>query len=311
MDLMADLEKRLQQYELAAVRPFALDHARPVLTFVIGEAQTSSETGLSRVGGDPDLPAGSAWPEIPGMPQPSPMVFVAQLNMAHIAPYDPTGLLPTEGLLSFFFGNDEPSTNMPHAVLYTPDTASLHRVTPTIAPLYTRTKAYLFGPDAELVAPFPAFDIIPRPGINIPPLPYAEEELDSIADTIEDDLDAESLPEVYDLLAREVDGNWVCKCFGYGEEQNGDLEYEAAVRIHADTTYDCFKDSALSTLTEHFNNADRARQSIENTVLLLEARSDCHTGFLWGNTGVIHFMIDKSDLKARRFDRTFCGMYYA
>lgn len=312
MNLVAELEERLQQYELEAVRPFVLAGARPVLTFVQGEAETYAEPGASRVGGDPDLPAGVLWPMVPSAAEPAPMVFVAQLNLAEVAPHDPTGLLPASGLLSFFFGNDEPSTHMSHKVLYTPDVSTVARVTPTAPPLYTRTKPYLFGPDAELVAPFHAFSLVPRPGLNIPTLPYAEEELDRLADAIEDDLDAESLPEVYDLLAREVDGNWVCKCFGYGEEQNGDLEYEAALRIHADKPYDCFKDSALETLTQHFDgDADRARQAVDNAVLLLEVRSDCHTGFLWGNTGVIHFFIDRDDLKAGRFERTFCGMYYS
>lgn len=311
MDFMADLEERLHTYDLAAVRPFVLAHMRPVLTFTLGEAQTSDELGLSRVGGVPDLPEGCVWPEVPGMAQASPMAFVAQINLAQAAPHDPTGLLPANGLLSFFFGNDEPSTHMPHAVLYTPEGMPLHRATPTVPPLYTRTRSHLFGSDAELVTPFHAFELTPRPGINIPTLPYAENELDRIADTIEDDLDAESLPEVYELLAREVDGNWVCKCFGYAEEQNGDLEYEAALRIHANLPYDCFKDSTLATLARHFGDKARAQEAVNNAVLLLEVRSDCHTGFLWGNTGMIHFFIDKDDLKALRFNRTFCGMYYS
>lgn len=312
MNLVAELEERLNQYDLAVVRSFALAHARKVLTFAVGEAETYAVPGSSRAGGDPDLPPGMAWPAVESKGQQGPMTFVAQLDLAAIAPHDPTGLLPDAGLLLFFFGNDEPSVNIPHKVIYVPPGQDVVRAVPTEPPLYTRTKSHLFGPDAQQPSPFHGMTLVPRQGLNIPSLPYAEEALDRLTDSIEDDELAENLPEIYDMLAKETDGSWLCKCFGYGEEQNGDLEYEAALRIHADEPYDCFKDSALATLTRHFQGDEaRAKRAVNDAILLLEVRSDCHTGFLWGNTGVIHFFIDREDLKAGRFHRTFCGLYYA
>lgn len=305
MPATQDLENRIIQYELHTVRDYALSHAVDVLCLAPGEP--SPPAGGSRAGGDPELPPGTPWPTVDGQP----MVFVAQLNLAEIAPLDPQGLLPKNGALLFFFGNDEPSTRMPHTVLYVEDTTTLAPAAPEAPPLYTRTKPHLFGADAQNPRPFHACGLVPRAGLNIPPLPYAEDALDAIADTIEDDEEAENLPEVYEMLARDVDGSWICKIYGYPEEHNGDLEYEAALRIHADKPYDCFKDSALETLTEHFSGDEaRAEKAVRDAVLLLEVRSDCHTGFMWGNNGVIHYFIDRNDLLNRRFDNTFCSLTY-
>lgn len=321
---LQELEDQLQRYELQLVREYVLENHREVLVFSPSDAlaESSGPAALaepfeqsapkatahaqSKAGGDPDLPPGMDWPLVNGQP----MVFVAQLNLAETAPDDPQRLLPDHGMLYFFFGNDEPSTHMPHRVIYVENPVELVSVRPSVPPLYTRTKVHLFGSDAELASPFHPVGLTPRKGLNIPTLPYAEGELNSLADSIEDDEQAESLPEVYEMLAREVDGAWLCKMYGYPEEQNGDLEYEAALRIHADQPYDCFTDSALETLTGHFQSADRAMEAVNNAMLLLEVRSDCRTGFMWGNNGLIHYYIDRDDLKNRRFDRTFCGLTY-
>lgn len=320
---LQQLEDLLQRYELQPVREYVLEKQREVLIFSPSDAMeaqvaslahaqqeaqadTGEPRGRSRAGGDPDLPADMEWPTVNGQP----MVFVAQLNLAEVAATDPQGLLPDSGMLYFFFGNDEPSTHMPHKVIYVENPVDLTVVQPAAPPLYTRTKAHLFGPDAELLSPFQAVSLAPRKGLNIPTLPYAEEELNTLADSIEDDEQAENLPEVYEMLAREVDGAWLCKIYGYPEEHNGDLEYEAALRIHADQPYDCFPDSALETLTKHFQSEERAMEAVHNAMLLLEVRSDCRTGFMWGNNGVIHYYMDVDDLKNRRFDRTFCGLTY-
>lgn len=310
-DLESRLETRIARYELHAVKDYVLKRAEEVLCLAPGEpsqaAEASPTGGTSRAGGNPELPPDTPWPTVDGHP----MVFVAQLNMAEIAPFDPYAMLPKTGVLLFFFGNDEPSTHMPHKVLYVEDPTTLALITPSAPPLYTRTRPHLFGTDAQNPSPFQTCGLVPKKGLNIPPLPYAEEALDDIADKINDDEQAETLPEMYDLLARDIDGSWICKIYGYPEEHNGDLEYEAALRIHADKPYDCFKDSALETLTEHFAGDEaRAQKAVHDAVLLLEVRSDCHTGFMWGNNGVIHYFIDRDDLLNRRFDNTFCSLTY-
>jgi hypothetical protein len=56
------------------------------------------QAGASRFGGEPDLPAGTAWPRADDKP----MSFVAQLRLADLAAISSATPLPKTGLLSFF-----------------------------------------------------------------------------------------------------------------------------------------------------------------------------------------------------------------
>jgi hypothetical protein len=57
--------------------------------------------GVSKIGGCPDLPTGVPWPAWH-----EPMAFIAQFNLAEVAPHDAEGALPDHGLLSFFYETD-------------------------------------------------------------------------------------------------------------------------------------------------------------------------------------------------------------
>lgn len=54
--------------------------------------------GASRVGGEPDLPPSLAWPA----GAEGPLLFVMQVDLAQVAPFDLEARLPSEGLLSVF-----------------------------------------------------------------------------------------------------------------------------------------------------------------------------------------------------------------
>lgn len=81
--------------------------------------------GASKIGGHPDVPDGFAWPTRHiEMPEPSaeflahspneprlpagdavPLEFIAQVNLADVAPFDAEGVLPSEGHLLFFLAD--------------------------------------------------------------------------------------------------------------------------------------------------------------------------------------------------------------
>ena len=82
--------------------------------------------GLTKLGGHPELPAKTKWPRVEG----EPLTFLAQIALAEFVGLLPDGALPTDGLLSFFMGND-PSGAAGYCenakVLYTPPDAELVR----------------------------------------------------------------------------------------------------------------------------------------------------------------------------------------
>src|SRR5690606_17361069 len=60
--------------------------------------------GMSKTGGTPHLAPNMKWPEF----EDKPMVFLAQLNLSEIVPYQIEDHLPKSGILYFFAYYDEP-----------------------------------------------------------------------------------------------------------------------------------------------------------------------------------------------------------
>src|SRR5215467_10684512 len=83
-------------------------------------------TGVSKLGGLPDLPAGTAWPEREG----APLAFIGQISLREIP--SPSAL-PQDGVVSFFYDNAQsawgfdPKDQDSFRVLYFPASAELHR----------------------------------------------------------------------------------------------------------------------------------------------------------------------------------------
>ena len=86
--------------------------------------------GATKIGGQPDLPQGAAWPDWRG----APLNFLAQIRLADIAAHDPDGELPHEGMLSFFFDytnwgkQGREAEGSLATVLYVPQGAALQRM---------------------------------------------------------------------------------------------------------------------------------------------------------------------------------------
>ena len=71
---------------------------------------TGALEGCSKWWGFPDLPEELDWPSVPvnddGDEYDDPLTFVCQLRCDELAPFDPEGLLPHEGMLYFFAALD-------------------------------------------------------------------------------------------------------------------------------------------------------------------------------------------------------------
>jgi uncharacterized protein YwqG len=93
----------LSKSGLARVREAVEKVALPSIRLSAHPAEdVQLRVGSTKFGGSPDVPEDARWPERNG----SPLPFVAQINLAEVAPYDRSHLLPATGLLAFFFDQD-------------------------------------------------------------------------------------------------------------------------------------------------------------------------------------------------------------
>jgi hypothetical protein len=242
----------------------------------------------SRIGGLPGAPPDFAWPTSAAG---EPLSFVAQLDLAeiHAAELPGAAALPGRGLLSFFHG-------------YEPGPSNIH--------CGNAGRVLFFDSASPLVvaaAPeHPSWTLVPRTPIaldlqteEIPPLEspfYAlllaaacVPEPDAISDVAEvfgDFIDHYGPPGV-----RDEDERPVHRVLGYADPLQSDVYLATegnASRVPL----------AAWTTLDHHRAAARWR-------LLLQIDSDPAREMLFGDGGVLSFMIREDDLAARRFERAW------
>ncbi|MCE5168392.1 DUF1963 domain-containing protein [Paenibacillus profundus] len=286
-----ELKRHLEERELTAAEHYLLSACKQGVRLDLVQRDEYEHTGGSRVGGHPDLPEHTAWPVTKDGTK---MTFLAQLNLAEIAPHDNAQLLPPQGMLYFFLGIDEPAYNIEHQVIYVEQAGTLQLQKPDgITALQEEDE------DREEFRPY---TVSARSSLELPNYAYADEEA----------LDLEDIESYYDLVDELADSssrNWGCM-FGYPVGQHDDAEVEAALMLLMNEHYDYSAERSLEKLTTHFGgDRERAEQEVKDTVMLLEIDSSDPVGFLWWDCGVIHFFMRKEDLLKRDFSRTYCSLY--
>ncbi len=283
------LESLIQEHELGHALPYLLDTTKQGIRCAKVGPDRYDTSCTSRIGGDPDLPPGAEWPlTASGVP----MTFLVQLNLLDVSLHDESSLLPTGGMLYFFVGIDEPAYNIEHRVLFVPADqldSAVRRVSPEVTALEGSFSAYRLEPRASLEPPNYAY------------VDYDQVETESV-----------DYEQYEDFLLSLQDSSYedVALLFGYPTGQHDDSEYEAALMMLTGKNYEYSLDKALAQLAAHFaGNEEKARQEVQDTLMLLEIDSDEDVGFCWWDAGVLQFFIRKEDLQAGRFDNTYCSLY--
>jgi uncharacterized protein YwqG len=254
--------------------------------------------GASKLGGLPDLPPGVPWPSWH-----EPMAFIAQFNLAEVAPHDREGALPDRGLLSFFYETDGeplysagwglPPDTPPEAypaiderrgwrVLYFPDDPATF-VRQPLRPDLNEAARYL-----ACAARFAAEISLPDP--------------DAPA------VEALGLTESERLALIDLDG-----------EINGGIWEEGSHRLlghpyslASSTFVDCeIAERGLDFDTYHADPARwRAlvRAAEARWRLLFQVTASGEALMSWGGNGVLHFCIERDALRARDFSRVWVNM---
>lgn len=284
------LEQWIREHQVTHAAQYLIDHTRQGIRCIKTAPENYESPCVSRIGGDPDLPPEIEWPLTEDG---TPMTFLLQLHLQEVVKYDESTLLPADGMLYFFVGIDEPAKDIEHRVLYVPkdQLASAQR---RLSPEETALEEQFCGYQLEARA-------------SLEPPNYAYVDYDQI------ETDSYSFEEYEDfrfLLTGMSDHDDVATLFGYPTGQHDDSEYAAALMLLTGKSYDYKMEKALQQITEHFaGDENKAKQEIQDTLMLLEIESDDEVGFCWWDAGVLQFFIRKEDLLAGRFDRTYCSLY--
>lgn len=246
--------------------------ARPSIRLLPqGVANTVPVVGQSRLGGNPDLPASTRWPEYRGVPQ----SFIAQVNLAEVHRYDRQDQLPGAGILSFFYDAEQsvwgfdPAQNGAWAVLYTEASVDVtRREFPAALPDHSRFRPITLRPKGEITyAPS---------GSEFDAVGLSPDEGNAYEDLIEED------------------GGPIHQLLGHPHPIQGDMQIECQLVSHGLYLGDAsgYRDPRAADL----------RSGAVDWRLLLQIDSDDDAQMMWGDSGRIYYWMHKEALRERRWD---------
>jgi uncharacterized protein YwqG len=236
---------------------------------------------VAALGGNPELPAGSGWPEWPGR---GPLSFVASVRCAALPREGLAEQFPQEGTLLFFFFDgqvdedvfvsaDDPETWAGAQVLYVPENTP---VVPTEAPPELEAFARVeLTADTEQSAP----DLW---------LPQARQAL--LGDTRHWPHPRETPAELKSFV----------RAFGRLRTRIGHQVGGHAVPVQGPVEYD-IANAALGGM--HAWGEQPLDQEAERWVVLAQFDSDSDARTVWGDGDTLYWLIRPEDLAGRRFGR--------
>lgn len=266
-----DIKKRLEET------------AKGQIDLHIGGA--AGKGSLTRFGGAPDLPEGFEWPRYGyGDETPLPLAFLAQFDCSGLAKHDKDGLLPHEGVLSFFYeyrsqrwGYD-PKDEGCARVYWFKDISGL--------------KPSAFPADLPEDCRFPALSIGMSAGRSV--MSPADAQMAWQTDIDYDD---------FEMVRRRM---------GCGEPENSSKLLGWADPIQDSMAAECQLVTRGYDMGGDTDAPEREliyaeEHSIDDWTLLfqLDTVEEGHFYLMFGDCGRIYFYIRKEDLAARRFDRAW------
>jgi uncharacterized protein YwqG len=239
-------------------------------------SEADLKPGSSKLGGVPDLPEGTTWPECDGVP----MALLAQFRLRDVAPYDDEGQLPKSGMLYFFYetkeqkwGFDPKDRGHWKVIYYDGELAGLRPATPPATlPKESRFRACRLTFSNEITLPSWESESVKR--LNL----------------------SKDAWEKYVALpgAGCGEGQTVHRLLGHPEQIQGDMQLE------------CQCASSGLYMGDPTGYNDPRRPALEKGAsdwrLLLQIDSDENNmGAMWGDVGRVYFWIRQQDLRKNDF----------
>lgn len=233
--------------------------------------------GTSKLGGAPDLLDGVKWPVMGDIP----LSFLAQISLSDVQPLDTDKLLPTSGLLSFFYDakqqtyGSDPNDRAGRKVIYsTVDAAGLkRRPFPDALPAEARFASCAVTFSAEITLP-------QRPNLLDSKLDWNDKERQAYSDFMAAFPSEEDRKTIHHRL------------LGHSDDLQDDMHLQAQLLSHG------FKDDQSA-------EAKALVEGAKDWVLLFQLDSDSNAHMQWASTGLLYFWITRQDLQARNFDNVW------
>jgi uncharacterized protein YwqG len=251
--------------------------ARPsIRLFTAPVDESSLPVGVSKLGGLPDLPAGTVWPEWNGFPQ----SFLAQIHLDDLYSYDVQRVLPQHGMLWFFYDaqqqtfGESPADAGGWHVLFKEDLRMLQRTPfPTQLPSESRFHACNIRFACEITLP-------QQPELELANFDWTDEEVKRYETLLS------QFPDPADRAAIHH------RMLGYADALQDDMRLQSQLMTHGVTSPD---DPCIDELSK----------GASDWQLLLQVDSDEHAGMCWATAGIVYYWIKLADLQACRFDQTW------
>jgi len=275
----------LQTYELGHLAPLLSRYEKPSIAFWGGEVPEGVATHRSKLGGLPLLPSGFEWPRTAARP----LDFLLQIDCAEVSAIDPHRMLPSSGLLTFFYDLE----NQPWG--FDPKELDGFRVV-------------LLAPEGCVATPLPSPEcqLAQRalsfcPGETLPHLGSRDyERLTKEASLSDAEWDKYfEFLDAYELQFYP-DGSGRHHFFGHAANIQGDMQTEAQLVTNR---FYCGDETGYND-----PRAKLLKAGADDWVLLLQLDSDDSAELMWGDMGMLYFWIRQQDLVAQRFDRAWMAL---
>ena len=262
--------------------------ARQEIKITFGQTDEPLPVGSSRIGGRPDVPSDFVWPTYEGSSYDAtelkrrPLSFLAQINLRDVAVWDEEHLLPTEGILSFFYELEtmqwgfDPKDEGSARVFWFPDSE-------TLAPAD-------FPDDMEQDFILPELPINCTPQVSLPDYWCMK-----LPDEVTWD-DYYACCAVCDYTEAED----VTKLLGYPDVIQNPMEEECE---RVTRGYRCGNSEDYQKVPEAEKEDISAKASEWRLLFQMGTVETDGYELMFGDAGYIYFWIRREDLLNRRFDR--------
>ncbi len=276
MTIPPELQTLIDQHHLTPYSEALMQDIKPA----IGLARTRMDDdaipiGVSKFGGAPDLPADVVWPEWDGKP----LTFMAQINLAELDLRPFNGLLPSTGILLFFYeATSQPWTDTPlqgaARVIYSLSSST---------PLHRRQHPVMEIDKWHTIKALPAARITPKPIWTCRYYDYPDKPLYLPEGNFKD----------YMNFYTSVYSSFQPKHMMLGHA------YPQQVDVRGDAEFLLWRFNNPSTDIDF----DALKPGMGQWVTLLQIDTDDDLGVMWGDVGLIYYMIREQDLRALKFDQ--------